>query len=211
MTERTESAPIIEGQKIYQDLVALRRKIGGLKAEKKGGVSFPVKSAKDLMDKLRKAADELGMPMAAAPIAVEFQDREVQGKTMFTCKTTVRFMSSDGSFVDFVGVGQGGDGQDKAGGKASTYAYKDACVKGLTLPDAELVDTDDEETPLAPKIEESKPAPPLGKILGMFNAAATRADLEAAKNEVRKYTNWTPDERNQLANVAERAKGRVAQ
>lgn len=231
-------------KKIYTDLITLRKKIGGLKAEKKGGVMFPVKSAKDLMVKLRDAADELGMVMAGSPIAVEFQERalslgftdEVTTRTTFsektededaselvktetkrterpstivTCKMTIRFMSDDGSFEDFVGFGQGGDTQDKAGGKASTYAWKDGVTKALSLPDADMVDTDDEQFPLEKPEPVKEVTRPLRKVIDMFQAATTKADLEAARNEVKKYPNWTPDERTQLNNENEKAKGRV--
>jgi hypothetical protein len=228
--------------KIRTDLIALRKKIGGLKAEKKGGVMFPVKSAKDLMVKLRDAADELGMVMAGAPINVEFQERalslgytdEVTTRTTFsektedddaselvktetkrterpstivTCKMTIRFMSDDGSFEDFVGFGQGGDTQDKAGGKASTYAWKDALTKALSLPDADMVDTDDEQPFEEPTKKE--PERPLGKILKQFADATTLADVETAKNEVKKYT-WGPGEREQLQGALIKAKGRLS-
>lgn len=235
-------------QKIRTDLLALRKKIGGLKAEKKGGVMFPVKSAKDLMIKLRDAADELQMPMAGAPIAMDYQERalslgssdEVTTRTTFsekttdddaselvksetkrterpstivTCRVTVRFMSDDGSCVDFVGFGQGGDTQDKAGGKASTYAWKDAITKALSLPDADMVDTDDEQPFQEPTVGKiitytAAPTRPLGKILKQFEDAATLADVETAKNEVKKYT-WGPGERDQLQGALIKAKGRV--
>lgn len=207
--------PDTEPKKIYTDLIALRKKIGGLKAEKKGGVQFPVKSAKDLMDKLRKAADELNMPMAGAPVAMEYSERPTRAAdgtdkgTIVTCKTTVRFMSDDGSYVDFTGFGQGGDTQDKAGGKASTYAWKDAVVKPLSLPDADMVDTDDEQFPLEKPEPVKEVTRPLRKVIDMFQAAATKADLEAARNEVKKYPNWSPGERTQLNNENEKAKGRV--
>lgn len=206
---KKEYMPDTEPKKIYTDLIALRKKIGGLKAEKKGGVMFPVKSAKDLMDKLRKAADELNMPMAGAPVAMEFSDRATDKGTIVTCKTTVRFMSDDGSYVDFTGFGQGGDTQDKAGGKASTYAWKDGVVKPLSLPDADMVDTDDEQFPLEKPEPVKEVTRPLRKVIDMFQAATTKADLEAARNEVKKYPNWTPDERTQLNNENEKAKGRV--
>jgi hypothetical protein len=56
----------------------------------------------------------------------------------------VRLAAEDGSFVDFVGSGHGQDRDDKAGGKASTYAWKDAILKGLCLPEVDIEDTDNE-------------------------------------------------------------------
>lgn len=124
----------------------LRRRIGGLKAEKKQGVTYAVKSAKDLMDKLRDALDELGYN---API-VELQGgaMDVERGTQAFLIATVEVQCPDGSCARMRGAGHGCDSQDKAGGKASTYAWKDALVKGFSLPDKEMVDTDDEEKPI---------------------------------------------------------------
>ena len=145
--------------KIWSDLIELRKKIGGLQAEQRQGVMYKVKSAKDLMDKVRKAADELGMTLAGAIVGTHSENipgfevfnkganKMVPQLVVFTT-VTVRFMSSDGSFVDFMGSGHCSSNDDKAGGKASTYAWKDALIKGLSLPDAEMVDTDDESVPM---------------------------------------------------------------
>ena len=141
--------------KIWTDLVELRRKIGGLKAERKPGVTFAVKSAKELMIKLRDAADDLQMPVAGAIVeSITFglgDNFQVFGKPGIGCHTSVKvmFMSSDGSSVTFAGSGHGTSNDDKAGGKASTYAWKDAVVKGLSLPDDDMVDTDDESKPVS--------------------------------------------------------------
>lgn len=147
---RADGRPVHE--QILADLIKLRKAIGGLVAEKKaGGPNFPVKSAKDLAIKLRKAADEVGMPIAGAVVKQKVThlprplDRNGQETgTAIHVVTTVRFESADGSFREFVGSGHALDAQDKAGGKASTYSWKDAVTKGLSLPDKEMVDTDDE-------------------------------------------------------------------
>lgn len=154
----------VKTPKILSDLIALRKAVGGLKSERVAGVMYNVKSAKKLMEKLRAAADELEMPVCAAVVkqevtqvgGVEFYrkniDKNVPGIGCH-CISTVRFMSSDGSFFDFVGSGHGTSEDEKAGGKASTYAWKDAVVKALVLPDDDMVDTDDEGTePVAKKV-----------------------------------------------------------
>ena len=99
--------------KVYTDLIALRKAIGGLKANKKNGIMFPVKSAKDLMERLRDAADDLGMPLAGAIVVSNTQlipPLQIFNKDGIGSHTTVtvRFQSSDGSYVDFCGSGHGG-------------------------------------------------------------------------------------------------------
>lgn len=148
--------------KILSDLVELRRLVGGLKSERVNGVLYPVKSAKQLMEKLRAAADKLNMVITGGVVkqevtqlsGIEFYrkslDRNVPGIGCH-CITTVRFMSDDGSFFDFVGSGHGTSEDDKAGGKASTYAWKDAVKNALALPDDDMIDTDDESVPVAKK------------------------------------------------------------
>lgn len=134
--------------KILGDLVELRKIVGGLKAEKKQYVPFPVKSAKDLVIKLRKGLDELQMHLFVVRQEVTHlpYTTDAKGNNVTTTHvvTTIRFVSSDGTFIESVGSGHGGSTDDKAGGKASTYAYKDAIIKALTTPDDEMVDTDDE-------------------------------------------------------------------
>lgn len=128
---------------IHAGLIALRKAIGGLQAKKQAnGPQFAVKSAKDLGIKLRDALDETGL--VCFVVGQQGGNLEVEKGTAAYVQTLIRVGAPDGSYVDFAGSGHGADRDDKAGGKASTYAWKDALVKGLNLPDAEMVDTDDE-------------------------------------------------------------------
>ena len=130
--------------KILTDLVALRAGVGGLVAKQKAA-PYKTKDAADLMEKLREAADELNMPMTGACVAQTVTQIVTEKGTACHVVGTFRFMSDDGSYVDYVGSGHGADERgDKAGGKASTYAWKDAVWKGLSLPNKEMIDTDDE-------------------------------------------------------------------
>lgn len=129
-------------------LLALRKKVGGLTAKKTaGGPAFAIKSSKELEIKLRDACDDLGIPLCG-PVGVDGGNIDVDRGTAAFVKVVQRIGCVDGSFVDFVGVGHGADQQDKAAGKASTYARKDALTKGLIAPDKEMPDTDDEENPI---------------------------------------------------------------
>lgn len=144
---------------IATQLQQLRAEVGFLKAEvKSGGPRFAIKSAKDLMEKLRPALDKLEMVCFTAthtggniPLTpvVDGDGDVVAGEgTLAFLMATTRIGCKDGSYVDVVGSGHGADQQDKAGGKCSTYAWKDSLIKGLSLPDDDMVDTDDEEKPL---------------------------------------------------------------
>lgn len=146
--------PILDGKpgKIYTDLVKLRAKVGGLKAEKKDGVTYKVKSAAGLMAALRAGLDELKMVsyvanMVVTPITPVNIEGTYKRPTRSECSVTamVYVGSDDGSGVYMYGAGHGMDTDDKAEGKASTYAWKDALIKGLNLPDADMPDADDEQ------------------------------------------------------------------
>lgn len=170
--------------KIGTDLIALRGLVGNLQAKTVDKVLFPVKSAKDLMEKLRKAADIVGMAEAGA--CKELHSRVdycgvlenkygvKQLNTMVSVTARYRFKSSDGSFEDYWGTGQGWDTSDKAAGKASTYAWKSAIVQALVLGDKELVDADMAST----TIEESRIGPFIKRIQ---NGEAVRAVIAEAK------------------------------
>lgn len=192
-----------EPPQIAAKLKELREKVGFLKAEeKKGGPRFAIKSAKDLMAKLRPALDELGMVcfthaqtggnIPLVPV-VDGEGDVVGGEgTLSFIMATVRIGCEDGSYVDVVGCGHGADSQDKAGGKSSTYAWKDALIKGLALPDAEIDDTDDEEKPIkgglrqkgkpkAPAANSKKaPKPSLHEVRDLIESATGMEALKSA-------------------------------
>jgi hypothetical protein len=142
---------------IHELLRRLRLEVGGIAAKKQaGGPMFPVKGAKELAQKLAQALCDLNM--VAYPISQEVHhfdtdkipsNANASGKPVFRTlshvKTTVRIGAPDGSYVDAVGSGHGGDVDDKAGGKADTYAWKSALLKGLCIPEQDMLDTDDEE------------------------------------------------------------------
>jgi hypothetical protein len=133
----------------------LRVEIGAVKAVKQaGGPMFPVRGAKDLAQKLANALNTLTLsaPVVAQEITIcdvsNLPKNETRAggpvfRTLAHVKATVRLTAPDTSFVDLVGSGHGGDVDDKSGGKASTYAWKDALLKGLSIPHEDMVDSDD--------------------------------------------------------------------
>lgn len=151
----TGMAAALAAPMIHPKLMELRRAIGGLAAKKSTeayGPKFPVKSSKELFQKLGQSLADLNLlayVVHQAPHHFEYAYTDNNGNarvgTGIHITATVRVAAEDGSFVDFVGSGHGMDKDDKAGGKASTYAWKDAILKGLTIPEKDLLDTDDEE------------------------------------------------------------------
>ena len=111
-------------------LNTLRSKVGVIKAKKKDGVKFKVRSAEDLADRLRAAATEVGLLIY--PIGVMGKGYPVESGTLAEVNLTLRVQAvSDGSYIDIAGFGLGADSQDKAGGKAGTYAWKTALIQML--------------------------------------------------------------------------------
>lgn len=139
---------------IQKKVLEVRKLVGGLEAKKTaGGPSFATKSAKELLGKLRNALDLTGCTISVVKqdiinIPAESVPPDGKGRTVrsaVTIQTLVRLGAPDGSFIESWGSGGGLDADDKAVGKASTYSFKDAVIKMLTMPDAQLHDADDEQ------------------------------------------------------------------
>lgn len=156
---------------IHALLLELRRAVGSVAAKKQqGGPMFPVRGAKELNQKLAQALNDLNMLAPVIDQKVTFIDTDkipgnqtASGKPVFRTLVhvvaTVRVIAPDGSYLDMVGSGHGGDVDDKAGGKASTYAWKDAIFKGLTIPQEDIEDTDDDAPSTTSVSSPGKPAP----------------------------------------------------
>lgn len=147
--ENNNPPPSNRAPRIIRDMRKLRAAVGGVQAVKKaGGPNFAVKSAKELFIKLRAAIDKLKLNYSVidSETRVVFAGDAGKGfQWVCVCEVTCRIESQDGTYRDFVGVGNGGDTQDKAAGKAFTYAQKSALIAALCAPDEEMKDADDEE------------------------------------------------------------------
>lgn len=150
---------------------AVRAAVGGLEAKKGNGskAPFPVRSAKELSLKWRAALDETGCDWR--PLNYHFQD--VKGGTVLL--GTFRFTAPDGETMDFEGIAGPLDDTDKAVGKASTYCWKDAIVKGFNIPDGEMVDVDDDDKPRVT---------PVSLMRQKIAACLDRDELKALKPEL---------------------------
>ena len=160
---------------VYKLFAELRSEVGVLKAKKKDGVRFKVRSADELADRVRPVADRLGLLIY--PVSVSAKGHVVEGGTLAEATITLRVRAlSDGSYFDITGFGLGADTQDKAGGKAGTYAWKTALVQALTAGGEK--DTDDTDTPIQGGVQPKRAAAPAKPASAV--AAVSREAVEAA-------------------------------
>jgi hypothetical protein len=186
-------------------LAELRKKVGVIKGKKKEGVKFKVRSAEELNDKLRGPCEELGLliyPVTATGVGFAVEDG-----TLASINLTLRIMAlSDGSFIDLQGFGLGADSQDKAGGKASTYAWKSILLQTLLAGGAE--DTDDTDTPIKGGVRAKSTGKPSTEAVKVaLQAANDQAAYDAVILDVRKLS---VEAQMTLVDDIKAAKARVA-
>lgn len=151
---------------ILQLWANLRTAVGVVKKKKKQGVKFDVLEATEVVDKVRAAANELGILIYPA-VGTDFATTGSLGKGHVVEDGTLAEASlvvvaqavSDGSRLCFWGFGLGADTQDKAGGKAGTYAFKQALVQALLAGGkggVKVDDTDDTDTPIPGGVKPAK-------------------------------------------------------
>lgn len=167
--------------KVYGLWAEVRKEVGVLKAKTKAGVKFKVRSNDELVDRLRPVCDKLGV--LVYPTGVEAKGHVVESGTLAEATVTLRVRCiEDGSFFDIVGFGLGADNQDKAGGKAGTYAFKSAVVQAL-LAGGEK-DTDDTDTPIVGGVRppQRKGPVPGAPVLTLAEVQSRVAEALAARS-----------------------------
>ena len=173
---------------VAQRLKDLRKRVGTIKAKVKQGVKFKVRSNEDLIDRLRPACEELNL--LVYPIEANGQGYPLDGTedgksggTLASVNLKIRIeCTEDGSYRDIAGFGLGADTQDKAGGKAGTYAFKSAFLQALLANGAD--DTDDTDTPIPGGVR--KPA----KRVAPQGFAAVKLAIEGANDEASTRLLW---------------------
>lgn len=167
----------------------LRKHVGVVAAKKKEGVKFKVRSAEDLIDKIREKANKLGILIY--PARASGKGHVVEDGTLAEQELVVQVQAvEDGSILRFAGFGLGADTQDKAGGKAGTYAYKQALIQALLAGGKEnakalgVADTDDSDTPIEGGVRAKTPgkkkAPTADEVKSLFEQAADATSYNAA-------------------------------
>lgn len=141
-----------------------------LQRRKKDGVKFLVRDASELVDKLRAATNALGIIIYPG-VATRGSGQVVEKGTLADVNMVVIAQSvEDGSMLGFGGYGQGADSQDKAGGKAMTYALKAILIQAAQLGGSKTAkalgvhDTDDTDAPIKGGVKPQTVRPTLDKL-----------------------------------------------
>jgi hypothetical protein len=185
--------------KLWHDLRGL---VGVLEAKTKQGVKFKVRSAEDLYDKVAKAANHLGILIYPVPEGSSGKGHIVDSGTLAEVSLHVVCQAiEDGSRLSLWGFGLGADNQDKAGGKAGTYAFKQAVVQGTLAggtkapPSHKMPDTDDTDTPIPGGVRPKKPAGDVKLTVEEAKESLAAATDKAAYNGLIEQIKRMPAER----------------
>lgn len=86
--------------------------------------------------------------------------RKVKQSVFTEVKTRYLLMHESGESIEIEGIGHGVDPQDKAAGKATTYALKNALLYSFLVPTGHIDDTDatHSENIATPQVSPTKPA-----------------------------------------------------
>lgn len=188
----------------------LRQKVGVVELKQKQGMKFKTRAATDLYDKVRAAADELGILIY--PHEGKSEGKVVDSGTLADVQLYVIAQAiEDGSMLQLYGYGQGADTQDKAGGKAGTYAFKQALIQaclagGEKTPKKDrLPDTDDEDEPIPGGVKPKSTKPSAAQVEAAFAAAQDEPAYRAAVEQLKQLA---PEAQVAMKEKAKEAKAR---
>lgn len=192
----------------------LREKVGVIEAKRKPGMKFDTRSADDTFNKIRPIANELGLliyPHEIIGHGEAVQGDDIKGFGTLASVNMVIYCQSveDGSIIQIAGFGLGADSQDKAGGKACTYAFKAALLEALLAQGQP--DTDDTDTPIRGGVKPLAKTKPNGvsisvaDVKGLLESARTPSDYTSAREMLSKLK---PDDIVAMRAIAAEAKTR---
>jgi hypothetical protein len=188
----------------------LRKRVGVVEAVQKKGMKFKTRSAEDLIDAVRPVANELGLLIY--PTECKGSGFPVEDGTLAAVNLDIIVQAvEDGSAIKIAGFGLGADSQDKAGGKAGTYGFKQALLQGLLAAGAD--DTDDTDTPIKggvrapirPQVHVQIPTVSKSEVVKALESANTLAEYDTAKKLL---GTLSPEIITQLYSTAKAAKAR---
>lgn len=194
---------------LWRQLVA---QTDALPRRDKPGVRFKVRDASELVDKLRVITNSLGI-LIYPGVATHGTGMVVEDGTLADVNMVVIAQAvEDGSMLGFGGYGQGSDTQDKAGGKAMTYAAKAILIQAAQLGGSKTAkalgvhDTDDSSEPIKGGVKPKTVKPTLEKL----RAELKDIDTEDEYNELRPtLVALTPEDQSKLRDDIIAAKTRA--
>lgn len=158
-----KSATIAE---ISKAIVSVMKEVKGIEKSMTVGTgnnAYKGVSDKDVKNAIGKAMEKYGLCMIPVDVEPTLQiDRwmetggqygDKQKQSVFTSvKTKYMLLHESGEYIEVMGYGHGTDTQDKAAGKATTYALKYALLYTFMVPtgkidDADAEHSDDKEVP----------------------------------------------------------------
>lgn len=207
----TETSGWVPGAilQLWRQLVA---QTDPLQRREKVGVRFKVRDAAELVDKLRAVTNSLGI-LIYPGVATHGEGKVVEDGTLADVNMVVIAQAvEDGSMLGFGGYGQGADSQDKAGGKAMTYAAKAILIQAAQLGGSKTAkalgvhDSDDTDTPIKGGVKPKAEKTPLGTIRTQLEEVQTEDDYKELRPTL---VALTPEDQQSLAAFIIAAKRRA--
>lgn len=183
-----------------------------LARRKKEGVRFLVRDAAELVDKLRGVTNALGIiiypGVATHGTGMVVEDGTLADVNMVLIAQAVE----DGSMLGFGGYGQGSDSQDKAGGKAMTYANKAILIQAAMLGGSKTAkalgvhDTDDIDTPIKGGVKPRTAKDSISGLMAQLAAVESKEDYSELRPTLLALT---PEDQGKLTEAILAAKKRA--
>lgn len=162
---------------IYEKMAAILRETKAItKSEKNQQQGFKFRGIDNVMNELHElfAKNEVFILQEVQGFTTENRPTKSGGTNTFT-RTTVKFryMTTDGSCVETVNVGEAMDSGDKGMNKSMSIALKYSLLQMFLIPTEEPKDPDtftpDETDYLALALQEINAAQSLETLIGVFN------------------------------------------
>jgi len=154
---------------ISNAIIAVMNDVNGIEKNSTvgtGGYSYKGVSDKDVKQTFKKAMAKQGLcilPIKVTPNhEVKRWTEKGKGKQQVFCSVTTKYLllHTSGESIELEGFGHGVDSQDKAAGKATTYALKYTLLYTFLTPTGAIDDADKTHSQEidVPTIEEEKPS-----------------------------------------------------
>jgi ERF superfamily len=201
--------------KILELWKKLRVSVGVIQAKQKPGMRFKTRSSEDLIDAVRQKANSLGIliyPRESNGVGFVVEDGTLASVNL----TIIAQAVEDGSSIQIAGFGLGADSQDKAGGKAGTYAFKAALIQALLAGGTEnakslgVVDTDDSDAPIEGGVKPKTRAKAItvDDATVLFASVRTKEEYDAA---LKQATAMQPANQLLIRDAIKAAKARISE